>query len=443
MPIITKPSPLEKAATGIFSLDKTALALHPTVVASAHFSSPNVWDKIILKYKSNTLGQFESVEFDATVASPEGQFFVSATAEDVFEVEKITIIDKDGAILLIPRADLTVAEFDIDFGSVAPELSYFLYNQLGAGHTTDAFGAISSSTSTNAQSFNTTAITGDFDVEYTFDEAIPSSAHDSIFGLKTTLDGQNNYVGFLISHPYALVYFNSGSQGSVAMTQGQNVFRIKRVGSVIDFYHNGVKTLNSHNFSGNLYLVVRANAGFELISTVDKLGTGSNFINWDLLTGYQAGSLTITPTSGVSGGISLAGNDVAVKSDADKATGDFDYTFKFDWSAATSVVDMFAGVTGNDITTGVSFYNSLTCIYGNGNNPDTAYLWHNGSPIGQTQTLLNGENVYRLKRVGTTITHYFNDVEIYSANSTLFTAYPSVRTMGNSVLTEASITISP
>lgn len=123
MPIIAKPSPLEKDATGVFTLDKTALALHPLVSGSAHFSSPNVWDKIILKYKSETLGQFESVEFDATLASPEGQFFVSATAEDVFEVEKITIIDKDGAILLIPRADLTVAEFDIDFEETTPSFT--------------------------------------------------------------------------------------------------------------------------------------------------------------------------------------------------------------------------------------------------------------------------------------------------------------------------------
>ena len=137
MPIITKPSPLEKDATGVFSLDKTALALHPTVVASEHFSSPNVWDKIIVKYKSDTLGQFESVEFDATVASPEGQFFVSATAEDVFEVEKITIIDKDGAILLIPRASLTVAEFDIDF-SVSIPSSFLSVNsqEINANDTT-------------------------------------------------------------------------------------------------------------------------------------------------------------------------------------------------------------------------------------------------------------------------------------------------------------------
>lgn len=286
MPIITKPSPLEKNATGIFSLDKTALALHPLVVASAHFSSPNVWDKIILKYKSDTLGQFESVEFDATLASPEGQFFVSSTAEDIFEVEKITIVDKDGAILLISRADLTVAEFDINFSVVTNPIDY---------------------------------------------------------------------------------------------------------------------------------------------------------ITWDLLSGYQSGSLVISPSSGVSGGSSLSGMDVAVKSDIDKATGDFDYTFKFDWSASASVVHMFAGVTGNNITAGTSFYQNLACIYGNGDNPDTAHFWHNGSTVGNTQTLMNGENIYRVKRVGSTITQYLNSVQVHSASSTIFTAYPSVRTVGNSVVTEAYI----
>ena len=139
MPIITKPSPLEKNATGVFSLDKTALALHPTVVASAHFSSPNVWDKIILKYKSETLGQFESIEFEASASSPEGQFFVSATAEDVFEVEKITIIDKDGAILLIPRANLAIAEFDIDF-SISIPTSFLSINYQDPTNTYHGWG---------------------------------------------------------------------------------------------------------------------------------------------------------------------------------------------------------------------------------------------------------------------------------------------------------------
>jgi hypothetical protein len=287
---MSKPSVVRKNATSVFSIDKSELVLHPKVVASAHFSNTEAWDKVIIKYKSLTLGQFESIEFDATLASPEGQFFVSETAEDIFEVEKITIIDKDGAILLIPRAELTVAEFDIDFAAVANPIDY---------------------------------------------------------------------------------------------------------------------------------------------------------ITWDLLSGYQAGSLVISPSSGVSGGSSLSGMDVAVKSDIDKATGDFDYTFKFDWSAATSVVHMFIGVTGNSTTTGTSFFQNLTCIYGNGDNPDTAHFWHNGSSVGNTQTLINGENIYRVKRVGSTITQYLNSVEVYSSISTIFTAYPSVRTVGNSIATESYITEAP
>lgn len=119
MPIITKPA-MAKNGTSIISLDKSALALNSIVAAHPHFSSPNVWEKVLIKFKSATLGQFEVVEFDATVAEPEGQFFVSETAEDIFEVEKITIVDPDGAILVIPRDELTVAEFDIDFGEVAP-----------------------------------------------------------------------------------------------------------------------------------------------------------------------------------------------------------------------------------------------------------------------------------------------------------------------------------
>jgi predicted nucleotidyltransferase component of viral defense system len=115
MPILTKPALVEKGVAAEFELDKSALALHPTVVADNYFSSPNNWSKIQVKYKSNIGGQFEVVEFDATVAEPIGRFFVSETAKDLFEVEKITIVDHDGGILVIPRASLTSAEFDISF----------------------------------------------------------------------------------------------------------------------------------------------------------------------------------------------------------------------------------------------------------------------------------------------------------------------------------------
>jgi hypothetical protein len=277
MPIITKPSPLEKDATGIFSLDKTALALHPTVVASAHFSSPNVWDKIIVKYKSETLGQFESVEFDATLASPEGQFFVSATAEDIFEVEKITIIDKDGAILLIPRANLTVAQFDIDFSPP----------------------------------------------------------------------------------PFAGTYLT---------------YELNTVGA------------------------------------------------------------TLNATGGVSGGSS--NDDVYVK-DSSGATGDFTYEWKFNWSSINPS-NVIVGVTGT-YGSGL-WYDKLTCLEGTLGNPEKALIWVNGSQGAVSNiSIPDQDNIYKLTRVGTTISHYLNNVLIHSSTVALFTAYPTVRTKGLAACLESYI----
>jgi hypothetical protein len=125
MPIITKPSFVRKNIVSIFSLNKNELALHPKVVASTHFKNTSVWDRVTIKYKSLTLGQFETVTFDAATLQPFGQYYVSPIAENIFQVEKVSIIDKDGAILLIPRTELTVADFDIDLNVYAPtNLSY-------------------------------------------------------------------------------------------------------------------------------------------------------------------------------------------------------------------------------------------------------------------------------------------------------------------------------
>ena len=125
MPIVTKPSFVRKNIVSIFSLNKNELALHPKVVASAHFSNTSVWDRVTIKYKSLTLGQFETVVFNAETLQPIGQYYVSPIAENIFQVEKVSIIDKDGAILLIPRSELNAVDFDIDLNVYAPaNLSY-------------------------------------------------------------------------------------------------------------------------------------------------------------------------------------------------------------------------------------------------------------------------------------------------------------------------------
>jgi hypothetical protein len=251
MPIITKPSPLEKNATGVFSLDKTALALHPIVVASSHFSSPNVWDKIIVKYKSETLGQFESIEFDASLASPEGQFFVSETAEDIFEIEKITIIDKDGAILLIPRAELTVAEFDIDFGEEEPEIGDPItwvvpdptaYNLLPNGGV--EIGPNRSSFSFPFPPFYLIYATpqhhfsGDFNVVY---EITSGTGYDYNAGMDIP-NSYGSFTGLSVGNDLLLSVFFAGTK---IKSVGSNGFdggkvRIQRSGSIVSVYFNDV-----------------------------------------------------------------------------------------------------------------------------------------------------------------------------------------------------------
>ena len=125
MPILTKPTFVRKNIVSIFSLNKSELALHPKVVASAHFSNTSVWDRVTIKYKSLTLGQFETVIFNAETLQPVGQYYVSPISENIFQVEKVSIIDKDGAILLIPRSELNAVDFDIDLTVYAPtNLSY-------------------------------------------------------------------------------------------------------------------------------------------------------------------------------------------------------------------------------------------------------------------------------------------------------------------------------
>ena len=329
------------------------------------------------------------------------------------------------------------------------------------GAIAEADGGISGGAGNNMVKSNASKVLNGADFKVTYNFTMSNATTDDnnlVHGIMNST-ADTGYAGLTgITYQSSndiLIYDNYSGSGAPQATfsnsmmnqNGSNTAVFEKIGNVLTMKMNGVTIYTKSNYTEQTMVpAVRTWALQALDSSYVEIISDTNYINWDLLTGYQAGSLTITPTSGVSGGISLAGDDVAVKSDADKATGDFDYTFKFDWSSASSVNNMFAGVTGNNVTSGTSplFYDRLTCIYGNGNNPDTANLWHNGSSVGgTTQTLLSGVNTYRLKRVGTTITHYLNDVQIYSATSTSFTAYPSVRTMGNSVVTESYITEAP
>jgi hypothetical protein len=247
MSILTKPALVEKGVAAEFELDKAALAVHPIVSANTYFASPNNWAKIHIKFKSDVGGQFEVVEFDATIAEPIGRFFISETGKDIFQVEKITIIDHDGGILVIPRADLTVAEFDIDFGT-ATTISAVTWNvagKTGVGTvTTGANGLITKSAGGagyNVNVLSNETITGDGYVEFIW------SHTNVVFGIAETIHPSGSYTDIVYGgynagggwEIYAPNAFNGSGLANNSLTVG-DVVKIERVGSLYKAFKNGL-----------------------------------------------------------------------------------------------------------------------------------------------------------------------------------------------------------
>lgn len=269
MAIITKPAGgVLKGIPATFTLNKVELLALSAVSSDSYFSNSDNWNKVILKYKSSEGRQYEVVEFNATLSSPTGTFSVSEKARDEFEIQTLEIIDFDGGIFIVPRAALTVAEFDIDFSGP----------------------------------------------------------------------------------PFAGTYLT---------------YELNTVGA------------------------------------------------------------TLNATGGVSGG--NAGDDVYAK-DSSGAAGDFTYEWKFNWSSINASNILF-GVTGT-YDSGL-WYDKLTCLQGVAGFPTKAILWVNTSQgVVSDISIPNQDNIYKLTRVGTTISHYLNGSLIYSSTVPLFTAYPTVRTKG-------------
>jgi len=337
MPIITKPSLLEKDATGVFSLDKTALALHPIVVASSHFSSPNVWDKIIVKYKSETLGQFESIEFDATLASPEGQFFVSETAEDIFEVEKITIIDKDGAILLIPRAELTVAEFDIDFNPAAPQIGNpIIWDTFLSGAIAEADGGISGGAGNNMIKSNASKVLNGADFKVTYNFTMTSGSDDSnlVHGIMNSISdtGFAGLTGITYqSSNDILIYDNYSGAGAPHATfsnsmmnqNGSNTAIFEKVGSVLTIKMNDVTIYTKNNHTEQTMVPAVRTWAIQAIDSGYMLSAANTIqaVTWNVAGKTGVGTVTAGANGLITKATGGAGYNVNVLSN-ETITGD-------------------------------------------------------------------------------------------------------------------------
>ena len=423
MPIITKPSPLEKDATGVFSLDKTALALHPLVVASAHFSSPNVWDKIIVKYKSETLGQFESIEFDATVASPEGQFFVSATAEDIFEVEKITIIDKDGAILLIPRADLTVAEFDIDFNPVAPQVGNpIIWDTFLNGAIAEADGGISGGAGTNMVKSNASKVLNGADFKVTYNFTMTSGSEDSnlVHGIMNSITdtGFAGLTGITYqSQNDILIYDNYSGSGAPQATYsnsmmnqtGANTAIFEKIGNVLTIKMNGVTIYTKNNHTEQTMVPAVRTWALQAIDSGYMLSAANTVqaVTWNVAGKTGVGTVTTGANGLITKATGGSGYNVNVLSN-ETITGD-GYV-EFIWSHTNVVF----GLAETNEPSG-SYTNTIYGGYNAGGGWEITNIGaYNGSAI-QNNSLVVGD-VIKIERVGNLYKAFKNNLLMHTCN---------------------------
>lgn len=293
-----------------------------------------------------------------------------------------------------------------------PEANYYLYNQIAPVHTTNQFGAISSTGI--GSSYNTTPLTGNFDITFNFDAAV--TGQDSIFGVKQTVDTTDNYYGFRLYNGFHS-YFSGQVRDIITQNSGANNYRITRTGSTIDFYANGVKLAQSASYSEPLYLVARGYNTFNLISTVDNLGTGSNFVpvTWNVAGKTGVGTVT------------TGANGLITRSDAGGAynlnvlsnetiTGDGYVEFVIPPTPSfTSVVFGLAEVnspTGsfNNLLIGCYLVTNPGALEGVITTGNLTVNYGNFLNIGTAQT----GNVIKIARVGTTYSIQINNGAVYS-----------------------------
>jgi hypothetical protein len=428
MSILTKPALVEKGVAAEFELDKAALAVHPIVSANTYFASPNNWAKIHIKFKSDVGGQFEVVEFDATIAEPIGRFFVSETGKDIFQVEKITIIDHDGGILVIPRADLTVAEFDIDFNPAAPQIGNpIIWDTFLSGAIAEADGGISGGAGNNMIKSNASKVLNgaDFKVTYNFTMIPGSDDLNLVHGIMNSISdtGFAGLTGITYqSSTDILIYDNYSGAGAPQATfsnsmmnqNGSNTAIFEKVGNVLTIKMNGVTIYTKNNHTEQTMVPAVRTWAIQAIDSGYMLSAANTIqaVTWNVAGKTGVG----TVTAGVNGSITKsaggAGYNVNVLSN-ETITGD-GYVEFINSSIFVNVVFGLAEVNSSS----GSFDNIIIGGYFTGAQ-GLEKVYNDGVTFfyGGTVGPIVAGDIIRFERVGTTYSIKINGTQVYSISN--------------------------
>jgi hypothetical protein len=229
---------IEKGQSNVITLNKALLNAEFT---NTYFDVLTNWKSVIGTYKTPE-GQINDVVFDASEASPQGDFNPSALAQNSdWEIQSITIQDFDNGSLKLLRGDLTTADFDIILSVV------FLWDVLSAGVSTDASGGLSGGGSLDINISKLSTNTQDFDVTFVFDKADAPTGFRVGVSDSNIVDVQGNFYGFVVTDGAGstAVWSGVGSSGAGdALQAGSNTIRVSRLagafGGSLVYELNGV-----------------------------------------------------------------------------------------------------------------------------------------------------------------------------------------------------------
>lgn len=140
--MITLPNLLEKNQVLTFVLDKTNLF---AAISDEYFSIQENVQKVVAVYKSSTGHQRKRIEFLLSEESPSDQVRFSNKASDIFNLEKIVLIDYDGGTFVLPASVAPSASvLDFTGGTPPPSTIYFAFDGT-SDSSLGGFGSISDS----------------------------------------------------------------------------------------------------------------------------------------------------------------------------------------------------------------------------------------------------------------------------------------------------------
>jgi len=265
MALLTIPATPEKGTSQEYTLNVTDLI---ALVSEAYFQDQANWSKVVLVYQSSVSNQLEVINFIPDGVSTEiselAEF--SEFARDLFEVNSITIFDKQNGRYIIKASSIPdVANYEIDF-AVTPSVgipfqlfaNYQSFNPLTdptiLSRTVDGFSTPVSQALHNISLGTIVNGEANYDITFNLSELTANLGYGLHFGvLGSTQNPESVTLGEIFNnfettsatclmnsgtHMNIVTSYSGGNTSFIVPTGATKTVRIKQQGTTLEYYVN-------------------------------------------------------------------------------------------------------------------------------------------------------------------------------------------------------------